>query len=147
MTQLSVCLSAYLSICTVSIYFFHSIFHRVLTQETGPSSPCCTVGPSIQRTLGSAQHTATDGCLSIVLGKRKRRRGTWRKRNKRAWESMECGKRKERKGGRLEREEKTGPPPPGARCLRVFKPGPHCPRQVLAGPVAHTKHRLQTRTQ
>lgn len=56
-------------------------------------------------------------------------------------------KRKERKGGRLEREEKTGPPPPGARCLRFFKPGPHCPRQVLAGPVAHTKHRLQTRTQ
>ena len=35
-----------------SSFFFHTIFHHVLTQEIGHSSLCCTVGPH---------------CLSIIL--------------------------------------------------------------------------------
>ena len=30
---------------SLSLFFFHTIFQQVLTQETGHSSLCCTVGP------------------------------------------------------------------------------------------------------
>ena len=44
MTQLCICVCVWIYIYIYS-FFFHVIFHHVVTQETGQSSLCCTVGP------------------------------------------------------------------------------------------------------